>query len=67
MDIIIICFFFLSQRDPFTAKKNEELFHFDTSGKKRKVIKRQKKPIDAPLKCLSSLQSTSAVPPFAKR
>jgi len=53
--------------DPFSEKKDEELFHIDTSGKKRKTIKRKNKPLNTPLKCLSSLQSTSAVPPLAKR
>ncbi|XP_060867100.1 ribosome biogenesis protein NOP53-like [Metopolophium dirhodum] len=50
--------------DPFSEKKDEELFHIDTSGKKQKS---KKKSLNAPLKCLSSLQSTSAIPPLAKR
>jgi len=55
---------FFSYRDPFSEKKDEELFHIDTSGKKQKS---KKKSLNAPLKCLSSLQSTSAIPPLAKR
>ncbi|VVC39985.1 Ribosome biogenesis protein Nop53/GLTSCR2 [Cinara cedri] len=51
----------------FTEKKNEELFHIDVSGKKKNILKPPKKSLDAPLKCLSSLQSTSAIVPLAKR
>ncbi|XP_026804896.1 ribosome biogenesis protein NOP53 [Rhopalosiphum maidis] len=53
--------------DPFSKKKDEELFHIDTSGKKKKSLKPKKKSLNAPLKCLSSLQSTSAIPPLAQR
>ncbi|XP_050422025.1 ribosome biogenesis protein NOP53 [Adelges cooleyi] len=53
--------------DPFSGKKDEELFHIDTAGKKKLKGKPKKKTLDKPLKCLSSLQSTSAVAPLAKR
>lgn len=53
--------------DPFSKKKDEELFHIDTSGKKQKTIKPRNKPLNTPLKCLSSLQSASAIPPLAKK
>ncbi|XP_050540773.1 ribosome biogenesis protein NOP53 isoform X2 [Daktulosphaira vitifoliae] len=48
-------------------QKDEDLFHVDTSGKNIKKEKTKKKTLDTPLKCLSSLHSSSAIPPLAKR
>lgn len=64
INIIIDILFY---RNSFKEKNDEELFHVDTSGKKKKILKPRNKPLNTPLKCLSSLQSTSAVAPLAKR